>query len=257
MRTLTEIAPGVLVRTSELFATNTTVVATSGGGCLVVDPAVTPADLRELIADLTRSGLTPAAGFASHPHWDHVLWSSALGDIPRYAARRAVRVAERDRVELCSSVEAEAPGHDLELVGRLTAIDPACEVIPWDGPDALIVTHEGHAPGHTALFLPDSGTLLAGDMCSDIEIPLLDLAQADPIGDYLLGLERLCTLPVRQVVPGHGALGDGAEFHRRVAADIAYLEELKRGAEPADARITAEWLADEHRKHVGRFVAPR
>lgn len=253
MRTLTEIAPGVLVRTSELFTTNSTVIAAAGGGCLLVDPAVTPADLDELAAGLRLAGLTPLAGLHSHPHWDHILWSAALGDVPRYASQAAADVIDRDRPELVASVQDAAPGHDLGVFGRLTPLDPGCAAVPWDGPDALIVTHRAHAPGHCALFLPRSGTLLAGDMCSDVEVPLLDLAQADPVGDYLAALERLAALPVRLVVPGHGTVGDGAEFRRRVTADVAYLDELSRGAEPADDRLTAPWLVAEHRRQVDRF----
>lgn len=251
VRTLTEIAPGVLVRQSELFLTNSTVV-TAGDRCLVVDPAVTPADMSELVIELRRAGLTPVAGFASHPHWDHILWSAALGDVPRYASRRAVGVTERDRAQLIARIEEAAPGHELEACGRLAPMNPAATTVPWDGPDALVVTHEGHAAGHCAVFLPDSGILLAGDMCSDAEVPLLDVAQADPIGDYLTGLERLAALPVRQVVPGHGSVGDAAEFRRRVATDVAYLEELRRGVEPADQRLTEQWLIAEHRSQVSR-----
>jgi hydroxyacylglutathione hydrolase len=51
--------------------------------------------------------------------------------------------------------------------------------IPWDGPEARLIVHDGHAPGHGAVFLPGSGVLIAGDMCSDVEIPLLDLVAGD------------------------------------------------------------------------------
>src|SRR5262249_31050748 len=76
------------------------------------------------------------------------------------------------------------------------------------------------------------------------------------IGDYLTGLERLSSLPVRLVVPGHGTVGDGADFRRRVAADIAYLEELEQGANSADPRLSAPWLIDEHERQVSRVTAP-
>jgi glyoxylase-like metal-dependent hydrolase (beta-lactamase superfamily II) len=251
VRTLTEVTPGILVRQSELFVTNSTVV-TDGSRCLVVDPAVTVADVDELVIALRRADLTPVAGFASHPHWDHILWSTALGDVPRYASRNAVSTAERSRSELISSIEDAAPGHELEVCGQLTPMDPVATTVPWDGPDTLVVTHEGHAVGHCALFLPGSGTLLAGDMCSDAEVPLLDLAQADPVGDYLTGLERLAALPVQRVVPGHGSIGDAAEFRRRVAADVAYLDQLKRGVQPADPRLMEPWLIAEHRAQVSR-----
>jgi hydroxyacylglutathione hydrolase len=247
MHRLSEIAPGVLVATSELFITTTTVVAGRAGQCLVVDPAVTAGELAALAAELAAAGLRPQAGFATHPHWDHVLWSRGLGDVPRYAAPRAVAAAAAERDALISAVQEAAPGHDLALFGQLTTLAPGADAIPWDGPQALVVTHDGHAPGHGAVFLPGTGTLLAGDMLSDVEIPLLDLAEPDPLGDYRTGLQRLARLTgVRQIVPGHGAVGDGAEFRRRVAADFAYLDGLASGAASADPRLTLDWLREPH-----------
>ena len=106
------------------------------------------------------------------------------------------------------------------------------DAIPWDGPAAVVITHQGHAPGHSAVFFPDSATLVAGDMCSDIEVPLLDLDQAViPDRDYVAALDKLVALPVEPVIPGHGGIGDGAEFRRRIELDLAYLENLRRGSE--------------------------
>jgi glyoxylase-like metal-dependent hydrolase (beta-lactamase superfamily II) len=225
---LTEIAPGVLVATSEVFSTTTTVVAGHDGGALVIDPAVTAADLHLLAAELALAGLRPVAGFATHPHWDHVLWCRELGEVPRYASQRAAGTAESERDGLVVGLQEAGPGHDLELFGRLSPLPPGATAMAWAGPDAVVVTHDGHAPGHSAIFLPDTGTLVAGDMCSDIEIPLLDLEGAAPFGDYRAGLERLAALRVALVVPGHGTVGDAAEFRRRVAADAAYLDEIER-----------------------------
>ncbi len=70
-----EVAPGVFVATAELYTTTTTVVAGADGGCLVIDPAVTVAELDELASWLSATGLRPVAGWSTHPHWDHVLWS--------------------------------------------------------------------------------------------------------------------------------------------------------------------------------------
>src|SRR5690242_16630354 len=90
---IAEIAPGVLVATSDLYLTTTTVVTGPDGGCLVIDPAITVADVGALAAELRARGLTPLAAFATHPHWDHVLWSAELGDVPRYASPRAAEAA--------------------------------------------------------------------------------------------------------------------------------------------------------------------
>jgi glyoxylase-like metal-dependent hydrolase (beta-lactamase superfamily II) len=108
-------------------------------------------------------------------------------------------------------MEESAPGHDLSLFARLAPL--AGSEIPWAGPRATIVAHEAHAPGHGAVFLPETGVLVAGDMCSDIEIPLLDGESADPFGDYRHGLGALASLAgVRVVVPGHGHAGDRPDF---------------------------------------------
>jgi hydroxyacylglutathione hydrolase len=244
---LAEVAAGVLVTTSDLYLTTTTVVVGPGGGCLVIDPAVTVADLAALGAELAERGLRPRAAWATHPHWDHVLWSRDLGDAPRYAAPRAVTAAQDGRAVLLRALAEEAPGHDLGLVGRLTALAAGAAAIPWDGPAAQVIIHDGHAPGHGAVFLPGTGTLVAGDMCSDIEIPLLDTQAADPAGDYRTGLERLAAVPgVRQVIPGHGHAGDAMEFRRRLAADAGYLDALERGKPFDDPRLTVDWLRAEH-----------
>jgi hydroxyacylglutathione hydrolase len=255
-RAMDEVAPGVFVATAEQYTTTTTIVAGTGDGCLVIDPAVTVADLAALAGWLSSRGLRPAAGWSTHPHWDHVLWSHALGDVVRYATPRAVEVAARELPGLVACLRESAPGHDLSLFARLAPLPPAATSppapaawaeIPWTGPRAFVVAHDAHAPGHGAVFLPEAGVLVAGDMCSDIEIPLLDTESPDPFGGYRHGLGLLASLPgVRIVVPGHGHPGDATEFKRRVAADFAYLDAVETGQEPEDPRLAVEWLRQEH-----------
>jgi hydroxyacylglutathione hydrolase len=246
----TEIAPGVLVATAVQYTTTTTVIAGTDGSCLVIDPAVTVAEVAGLAAALVARGLRPVAGWSTHPHWDHLLWQASLGDVPRYATARCATAAADWRDDLLKELAEEAPGHDLSLFGAVSPLD--APVIPWDGPRARVIAHDAHAPGHGAVFLPDSGVLITGDMCSDIEMPLLDTETADPVGDYRAGLARLASLSseVQVVIPGHGQAGDGLEFRRRVAADLAYLDALERGKPPEDPRITGEWLTTEHDKQV-------
>lgn len=255
MRSLTEVAPGVLVATSSYAMTTSTVVVGSSGGCLVIDPAVTTADLAGLAAELAARGLRPAVGWSTHPHWDHVLWSRELGDAPRYAAPAAITSAEAERDGILDGARQAVPDLDPELVGRMRSLDASA--IPWDGPEARLIVHDGHAPGHGAVFLPESGVLIAGDMCSDVEIPLLDTDAADPLGDYRTGMERLASAPgVRQVVPGHGHIGDAAELRRRLALDAAYLDAVSAGRPYDDPRLTPdspEWMRAMHEEQVRYF----
>lgn len=244
-----EVATGVFVATAELYTTTSTVVVGADGGCLVVDPAVTVADVEAVAGWLSSRRLHAVAGWSTHPHWDHVLWARSLGDVVRYATPRAARYAARERQTLMKEVRESAPGHDLSLVARVEPLSGA--EVDWDGPRTVVVAHDGHAPGHGALFLPQSGVLVAGDMCSDIETPLLDTDATDPLGDYRRGLAALVALPdVRVVVPGHGQVADGAEFRRRVEADVAYLDALDAGRDPDDPRLAVDWLRQQHERYL-------
>jgi hydroxyacylglutathione hydrolase len=247
VRQLAEVAPGVLVATGEPYTTTTTVVAGDAGRCLVIDPAITRADLLGLATELAARGLRPEAGWATHAHWDHLLWCAELGDVPRYAAPAAAAMAARNRTAVIEAAEHEVPGHDGDLVALLLPLD--ADYIPWHGLPAQVIVHDGHAAGHGAVYLRATGTLVAGDMCSDIEIPLLGDGP-DAIGRYRDGLDRLGSLDVRTVVPGHGHVGDAAEFRRRLAADVTYLDDLAAGCPSCDARITG-WLRAEHERQAG------
>jgi hydroxyacylglutathione hydrolase len=257
MGRLTEIAPGVLVATSSFAVTTTTVVTgpAGSGECLLIDPGVTAAELAELAAELGSLGLRPAVAWSTHPHWDHLIWSRELGDAPRWAAPAAVSITETMRDDILAEARRDGFGLDLALVGQVRAL--AADTIGWDGRETRLVVHDGHAPGHGAVFLPDCGVLIAGDMCSDIEIPVLDTVATDPLGDYRTGVERLAAVTgVRQVVPGHGHVGDAAEFRRRLALDSAYLDAVVRGEPFGDPRLTPEspqWMRTVHDEQVRYF----
>jgi glyoxylase-like metal-dependent hydrolase (beta-lactamase superfamily II) len=250
---VTEVAAGVFVATADAYTTTTTVVIGADRGCLLIDPAVTVADLAALASWLTARDLRPVVGWSTHPHWDHLLWSTALGDVPRYATPSAVATASRERAAMASELAKTAPGHDPGLFAVASPL-PASE-IPWPGPRAMVIAHDGHAPGHGGVYLPDTGVLIAGDMCSDIEIPLPDMAGADPFGDYRHGLGLLASVTgVQVVVPGHGHVGGRGEFRRRVAEDFCYLDAVESGRDLgdhrlADARAAADWLRAEHQRH--------
>jgi glyoxylase-like metal-dependent hydrolase (beta-lactamase superfamily II) len=234
-----------------VYQTTTTIVIGADGGCLLIDPALTASELAGLGDWLAGAGWRPALGWATHAHWDHVLWSRSLGtSAPRYATAAAAAAAEGARAEMIAEAQAEAPGHDPDLLGRLAALPGAGQSLPWDGPRADAIAHDGHAPGHAAIWLPDRGVLVAGDMLSDVEIPLLDLAAADPVGDYRAGLGGLASVPgVRFLVPGHGGVGDAAALRARAAMDFAYLDAIEAGREPDDPRLLAPgaaWLRAEH-----------
>jgi glyoxylase-like metal-dependent hydrolase (beta-lactamase superfamily II) len=119
-----------------------------------------------------------------------------------------------------------------------------------------IVEHQAHAIGHAAVLLADRGVLLAGDMLSDVLIPLLDARRPGQVGAYATALERLgeAARHVDVLVPGHGAVAEGTEVAARLAADHAYIDALRRGDEPVDARLgpdaTNAWLWNIHQSNL-------
>ncbi len=248
MGKLHEVADGVWVRQSEWVWTNSIVVRVANG-LVLIDPGIGGSELDQLADDVDRLGLPVVAGFSTHPHWDHLLWHPRFGDVPRYATAANTQVAGDNR-ELAEAMAAEsAEGISLELIGLVTTLPAHGGPVPGE-----IIEHQAHAVGHAAILLADRGVLLVGDMLSDVLIPLFDFRQDDQLGAYERALDRLdeAASQVHVVVPGHGAVAEGPEAGARIAADRTYVEALRRGDDPVDARLGphAEWLAVPHQSNL-------
>ena len=246
---LTEVADGVWVRQSEWVWTNSIVVR-GEDGLILVDPGITGAELDQLADDVDGLGLPVVAGFSTHPHWDHLLWHPRFGDVPRYATATGAQLAGETREQQQEGAAEEGgPSVPLDLIALVTPLPADHGPVPGE-----IVEHRAHAVGHAAILLADRGVLLAGDMLSDILIPLFDPRQDDQLSAYetALGLLDEAARHADVVVPGHGAVGNGSEVAARLAADHAYIDALRRGAEPDDERLRAEWLDGAHRSNQER-----
>jgi glyoxylase-like metal-dependent hydrolase (beta-lactamase superfamily II) len=229
---LNQVADGVWVRQSEWVASNATVVR-GESGLILVDPGIDGCDLNQLADDLDRLGIPVVAGFSTHPHWDHLLWHSRFGDVPRYATPDAADAAQQARERGQKMAAESASGIPLELLGLVTPLPADGGPVPGD-----IIEHQAHAIGHAAVLLAGHGVLLAGDMLSDILVPILDPHRPGQVGVYAAALDRLgeAARHADVLVPGHGAVAEGSEVAARVATDRAYIDALKRGEEPVDAR---------------------
>jgi glyoxylase-like metal-dependent hydrolase (beta-lactamase superfamily II) len=243
---LNQVADGVWVRPSEWVWSNAVVVR-GEDGLILVDPGIDGSDLSQLADDVDRLGTPVLAGFSTHPHWDHLLWHSRFGDVPRYATAACAQVAGEARERAQKMAAESASGIPLELIGLLTPVPADGGPVPGE-----IIEHEAHAIGHAALLLADRGVLLAGDMLSDVLIPLLDARRPGQVGAYQAALDRLGEAAGRVdvLVPGHGAVARGPEVAARLAADRAYLDALRQGAEPVDARLDQDWLAGPHQSNL-------
>jgi glyoxylase-like metal-dependent hydrolase (beta-lactamase superfamily II) len=243
---LSQVADGVWVRQSEWVWTNSIVVR-GEDGLILVDPGIEGPELDQLADDLDRLGIPVVAGFSTHPHWDHLVWHPRFGDVPRYATAAGARVAGETREQQQDGAAEEATDVPLELIALVTPLPEDGGPVPGE-----IIEHQAHAVGHAAVLLADRGVLLAGDMLSDILIPLFDSLQDDQVGAYETALDRLAEAAehVDVMVPGHGAVAKGPDVAARLDADRAYIDALRRGEEPIDARLDVDWVSGIHQSNL-------
>jgi glyoxylase-like metal-dependent hydrolase (beta-lactamase superfamily II) len=257
---LRQVAEGVLVHESGFLQSNAVVIQ-GPAGALLIDPGITGHEMVSIANDVQELGQPVVAGFSTHPHWDHLLWHPQFGGVPRYGtARCAASVRDqqsdpdwkaREAEELPPEIADDVP---LDLLGRISGLAAGTERIPWDGPGVRILEHQAHAPGHAALLIEDRRVLVAGDMLSDVLIPMLDLQAADPIDDYLAALRLLdgVAADVDVFIPGHGSVGGGDALQARIEQDRAYVQALRDGRVVDDPRIGPaaregwEWVSDVH-----------
>lgn len=238
------------VFTSSVMMTNSIVIR-SGDDAVLVDPAWTTAELGRLAAHL--QGSTVVCGWATHAHHDHMLWHPGFGSCPRYATPRAARRALEQQAELAQAATAHVAWELIPLVARVEVYDG--RTLPWEGPEVQILAHNAHAPGHGALWIPESRSLIAGDMLSDVEIPMFAETGWQAYRDGLETLEPYVR-QAAEIIPGHGRRtpsGGGADTPvARWEADMAYLEQAAEGRGHTDPRLGSGpvWLWDSHHENL-------
>lgn len=248
-RTWHEVAPKVWVTHSTVDATASTVVGRDGSDqVLLVDPAWAPVELEALARDLEACGAQVVAGFATHAHYDHLLWHPGFGQVPRWAAPATARAAQKHRrahQEVLGGSDPDWTGQLLDLVGR---VQPTVELPGW----AELCVHDAHCPGHTALWLDQQGVLIAGDMLSDVEIPLLEDAG---LQDYIAGMDALLPYVQRAqaLICGHGQ--PTQDPMSRWRADERYLHALLTGTGVEDPRLGTEANAAAHQQNLAIVTA--
>jgi hydroxyacylglutathione hydrolase len=237
---------------SSVFATNS-VLFISDGESVVIDPGITPVELDALREFVAARGPVVRALVLTHAHWDHLLGPAHFPEAPVLAQRAYASVLRSHTHHLQSQVDRwrEAEG----IVVRVPFMPPQPDytfeqqaAVSFGDHCVQVMAAPGHAPDHCALYEPESRLLFAGDMLSDLEIPMV----MDTFAAYRRTLLRLAALDVRVLVPGHGTpTADPLAIAARFAQDQAYLEAVStcatgavaRGASPAETVQVCEHIS--------------
>jgi glyoxylase-like metal-dependent hydrolase (beta-lactamase superfamily II) len=247
------VHPDVLVATSRVWQTTCTIVR-GGDEAFVIDSPVLPDELDLLPTLLQQTGFPFSGLLATHGDWDHLLAryafpDAALGVAETTAARLtgAPGSAQRHLRDFDERwyVRREKPlslgqVQSLPVPGRLEVGSRELELHPADG----------HTSDGMAVFIGDADVLVCGDYLSPVEIPML--SETGSRDAYVATLRRLEPLveQAAHVVPGHGAVMEGARAAAILREDVAYLAALPDATLPLARRGPAQQGV--HKRNVAR-----
>ena len=237
----TDFGAGIKVRQSRVFWMNS-VVLEHRDHTVLVDPGVLPSELDDLARALAHVPPPNVTLAFTHGDWDHVLGRPWWPGASTVAHDRFASEVRRKREEIARAA-GEAAARAGERWDRgFEPFRPALAVSglhftslgPWR---VVFRDAPGHSGSMLTLHLPEHLLLIAADMLSDIEIPILE----QPCGLYRRTLEELLPLAengaIRTLVPGHGAIARTADqVLARLGRDLRYLEELERRVRAARVR---------------------
>ena len=198
---------------------------------MLVDSGMGVVSLRQWVPLVTERDLIAVA---SHTHFDHVGCHHEF-------ERRAVHAAEADLLANPTRANTLADPYVTDEIFDALPPEPYCskcyavkkapatriledgDVIDLGDRQFEVIHTPGHSPGGIALYEKASEILFSGDILYDG--PLIEDTYHSDIGDYIASMERLLTLPVRQVHGGHFP-SFGGERYRQLIRD--WLDEKKK-----------------------------
>ncbi len=209
-----------------------------GSEAVVFDSHISLDHARAVRQHLEGRGVSRFTLVLSHWHDDHVAGNAVFADGPIISHRltRDALAANREKLEngdppirpLVMPTETFEGGLTLTVGGRIV--------------EAL--HFEIHSADGVVLHVPDASVLLAGDVVEDT---VTYISEADFTPTHIAELNRLATLPVRSILPAHGAaerIAAGGYDAGLIAANHSYLMRLLAG-EGRDGAPLSRFVADD------------
>jgi glyoxylase-like metal-dependent hydrolase (beta-lactamase superfamily II)/8-oxo-dGTP pyrophosphatase MutT (NUDIX family) len=170
-------------------ATHTNAVVVGDGDIVIVDPgSANPEELiglHRVVEEVLRPGGRVLAILLTHRHRDHLTGVEVVRE--RYGAPVWAHSLVSDRARVDRTLH---EGDVIDLPGR--------------HPRRLrVLETPGHSRSHLAFHEETSSTLIAGDLVSGLGTVVIDPPEGN-LRDYLASLDRVRTLGLRTLIPGHG-----------------------------------------------------
>ncbi len=216
---------------------------------LLIDTGLGICNIHDQVKKLTDK---PVIAIATHIHWDHIGGHKFFPDFYAHEdelnwlngefplTMEQIKGMVVDRCDL-------PDGYDVNnyefFQGKPTKVLKGNEVINIGDRFIQIVHSPGHSPGHMCFWEKDRGYLFTGDLVYKDTL-FAYFPSTDP-ETYLNSLEKVSTLPVKQVFPAHHTLNIQPEILIRMRDAFRQLKadgKLHHGSGTFDYGDWAVWL---------------
>ncbi|MGE6739158.1 MBL fold metallo-hydrolase [Allorhizobium pseudoryzae] len=199
-----------------------------GRQALVYDTHISLDHARFIRAHLAAIGVSDIEVVLSHWHTDHIAGNAVYSDCMIIAnPQTALAMVENDRL----LAQKSPPIHPLVLPNRL--FDGRLS-IAYGTRRIELLQFNIHSADGTVVWLPGEGLLLAGDTLEDT---ITYVSEPENIGVHIQELGRLSELPIRRILPNHGAddrIAGGGYDVGLIEANRRYLHRLSRQIDEPD-----------------------
>ena len=216
---------------------------------LLIDTGLGICNIYDEVIKLTDK---PVTAVATHIHWDHIGGHKFFPDF--YAHEDELNwlngefplTLEQIKdmvVDRCDLPEGYNVDNYKFFQGTPTIILKDNDIIDIGGRSIQVLHTPGHSPGHICFFEKERGYLFTGDLVYKDTL-FAYYPSTDPKA-YLKSIERVATLPVKKVFPGHHSLDIHPEILIRMRDAFRQLEsegKLHHGSGTFEYKDFAIWI---------------